>query len=176
MKHFYRLTIMFLACVVLCLISDLQDAYRHTRIETQVDSVIVKTHDTIYIDKPKMLTRHILDTVLMQVADTLIPVPVEQKVYGDSTYTAWVSGVNPSLDSLYFLQNNTTVYRTELRTVKVPDLKSKVYVGVGVDMLGHTPIPKAGVALQKNKVLLGANVGVYDKKILYGLDVKLKIK
>lgn len=45
-----------------------------------------------------------------RVADSVtVELPITQKRYGDSTYTAWVSGYRPALDSIYVYPRHETV-------------------------------------------------------------------
>ncbi len=76
-------------------------------------------------------------------ADTLltdsitISLPITQKVYEDSIYTAWVSGYEPALDSIRIYQPVTTITKTITNTEI--HYKTKRW-GVGVQAgLGVTP-------------------------------------
>lgn len=55
-------------------------------------------------------------TVLVHATDTLwihdtlyISLPMEQRTYADSTYTAWISGYHPKLDSILIYPQTTTI-------------------------------------------------------------------
>ena len=53
------------------------------------------------------------DTI--SVSDTIkdsvfVEVPIEQKVYSDSNYTAWVSGYRPRLDSIHITQKEVSFH------------------------------------------------------------------
>ena len=61
--------------------------------------------DTVLVDKPVPVEVRVVDTMLIVVTDTVtvgdtvyLSLPRETKVYGDSTYTAQVSGYRPNLD------------------------------------------------------------------------------
>lgn len=63
---------------------------------------------------------------VLAVHDTLtqtIHLPREQKRYEDSTYTAWVSGVNPALDSIAVRQKVITI---QTQAVKVETRHQRV--------------------------------------------------
>lgn len=69
----------------------------------QVDTLRIR--DTVLVDKPVPVEVRVTDTMLVAVADTVVvndtvylSLPRETKVYGDSTYTAQVSGYRPELD------------------------------------------------------------------------------
>lgn len=60
-----------------------------------------------------------LDSVREAIQDS-IEVEITQKVYSDdSTYTAYVSGVNPNLDSIFVKQKEVTHSILETRTLQV---------------------------------------------------------
>lgn len=78
-----------------------------TSIEHKADTVRIR--DTIHIPKPVYVTSKIIDTmtVLVQATDTLwlhdtlyVNLPREQRTCAGSTYTAWISGYRPQLDSI----------------------------------------------------------------------------
>ena len=92
------------------------------------DSVIVRT-EKVYLKVPaeptqteenyaQISTDSIRDSVMVEV-------PIEQKVYEDSTYKAWVSGFKPSLDSINVYQ------RTEVVTVTKFQKPKKWSLGIG---------------------------------------------
>lgn len=104
------------------------------------DTVRVTVYDTVIFRKPvavdSVVVRHVYaklpasvkkDTVLRHEdkrdsAD--VEVPITQKVYRDTAYTAWVSGFMPSLDSVAIRQ------RTENVTVTVPAKRRRWGVGI----------------------------------------------
>ena len=60
-----------------------------------------------------------LDSVYEAIRDS-VEVEITQKVYSDdSTYTAYVSGVNPNLDSIFVKQKEVTHSILETRTLQV---------------------------------------------------------
>lgn len=84
----------------------------------KVDTLVIR--DTIRVPRPKETAkpRPTHDTLFVPVADTLLlaktdtlylPLPREQREYGDSTYRAWVSGVSPSLDSILVFPATTII-------------------------------------------------------------------
>ena len=69
----------------------------------QVDTLRIR--DTLLVEKPVPVEVRVVDTMLVAVTDTVhlndtvyLTLPRETKVYGDSTYTAQVSGYRPVLD------------------------------------------------------------------------------
>lgn len=110
--------------------------------------------DTIRIPTPHYVKKEIVDTFLVPVVDTLrqrdtlfVQVHKEQKKYtDDSTYTAYVSGYRPSLDSIDIYRNTKVITNTV--TVKIPrKWNFGVQVGVG------------GMYTLDRKIAAGAYVG-----------------
>ena len=63
-----------------------------------------------------------------------IPIPIEQKRYEDSLYTAWVSGFRPALDSIRLHQPEIVTTITETIVKKAPRLSVGFSVGPGVSI------------------------------------------
>ena len=85
---------------------------------TQNDTILIKSIDTITIEKTNISYRDviILDTVFVK--DTSLI--VEQKVFSDSISTIYISGVNPELDYIeYRLPKDTVqIFIEQVQTVK----------------------------------------------------------
>ena len=84
----------------------------------RVDTLVVFKDSIVYEPKEVVKWRVRTDTVTLASVDTLyktdsvrVEVPIVQKVYKDSLYTAYVSGYNPNLDSLKI--TNKYVYLTK---------------------------------------------------------------
>ena len=136
--------------------------------------------DTIFVDKPKYYKEVVRDTVpLNQFArneDNYLV--VTQKEYRDSNYVAWVSGVEPQLDSIMVFKNTEYVFKTATtETINtIEDRKGKLFAGAGLYRLDKTLVPKVNVAYQKNRIMVGASVGLYNNQPIYGIDFNLKVK
>ena len=63
-----------------------------------------------------------------------IPIPIEQKRYEDSLYTAWVSGFRPALDSIRLHQPEIITTITETIVKKAPRFSIGLSVGPGVSI------------------------------------------
>lgn len=75
-----------------------------------------------------------------------VALPITQRTYtDDSTYTAWVSGYRPQLDSLRTYRRTVTVTRTEAQ----PARRSRWGIGVqaGYGLTPKGPQPYIGVGL-----------------------------
>lgn len=76
-----------------------------------------------------------------------VEVPIEQKEYRDSTYTAWVSGYKASLDSIQLYP------RTVVQSITVTESKQRCFgVGVigGVGWDGQSAAPYIGIGVSYN--------------------------
>ena len=150
--------------------------------ETKTDTVtkykIVR--DTEFVERPKVYKETIRDTIQL---NSLLDngskhLVVSQKEYRDSDYVAWVSGIEPQLDSIMVFKNTEYVFKTStIKTVKtIEDKTGKWYTGAGIYMIENDFIPKLNIAYQKKNVIAGASVGIYNKKTVFGLDINIKIK
>ena len=79
-----------------------------------------------------------------------VEIELTQKVYSDSTYTAYVSGYKPNLDSIFIRQRYVTNTRIEERVVKEKAfrrLNFGITVGYGYGFQSKTFEPFAGVGI-----------------------------
>lgn len=129
-----------------------------TSIEHKADTVRIR--DTIHIPKPMYITSKIIDTmtVLVQATDTLwlhdtlyVNLPREQRTYADSTYTAWISGYRPQLDSIQIYPQTTTITNTTTIThkPKKPLFSIGIQAGYGVNIIDNQvrPAPYVGIGI-----------------------------
>ena len=79
-----------------------------------------------------------------------VPVPIYQKRYEDSLYTAWVSGYRPNLDSirLYLPEVQTTVTKTIV--TPAPLITFGIQAGGGYGIINRKPDIYIGVGAQLN--------------------------
>lgn len=136
------------------------------------DTVVVV--DTAYYDRPivkdsirtKFVTRWLpvvrTDTVTkcdyITMTDTVaVEVPITSKHYGSDTYDAWVSGFEPSLDSIRVYQR--TAYVTEIRTISKPPNKWELNVVGGIDYNikqdRYTPFAGGELTYKPSRLQLG---------------------
>ena len=95
-----------------------QIEYRET---VKNDTILIKSTDTITIEKTNISYRDIIVLDTLFVKDTSLV--VEQKVFEDSISTIFISGVNPELDSIkYRLPKDTVIVNSEIvHTVQKQD-------------------------------------------------------
>ena len=150
--------------------------------ETKTDTVtkykIVR--DTEFVERPKVYKETIRDTIQL---NSLLDngskhLVVSQKEYRDSDYVAWVSGVEPQLDSIMVFNNTEYVFKTStIETVKtIEDKTGKWFTGAGLYRLDNTLVPKLNVVYQKKRIMVGASVGLYNNQPIYGVDINFKVK
>lgn len=77
-----------------------------------------------------------------------VPIPIEQKRYEDTLYTAWVSGYRPALDSILIHQREITTTITKTIVKPAPRLSVGIQTGAGVGLLQHRPDIYLGVGIQ----------------------------
>ena len=79
-----------------------------------------------------------------------VPIPIIQKRYEDSLYTAWVSGYRPNLDSirLYLPEVQTTVTKTIVKPS--PLITFGIQAGGGYGIINRKPDIYVGVGAQIN--------------------------
>ena len=134
-------------------------------------------HDTVYSENYAQSFAEIMhDTVAVQV-------PITSKHYGGKNYDAYVSGFEPSLDSIFVY--NETQYITETITKSKPPNKWSLSVNAGVDY-GTTsqfwmPYASGELTINNDKRLqLGIEGGVKKNEVTNNFEpfagAKLKLK
>ena len=118
--------------------------WRDTTINKPVAADSTKTGEIVYIRIPYPVPSGCQGTGTWQdsatyqspgIPDSLeIPIPIEQKRYEDSLYTAWVSGFRPALDSIRLHQPEIVTTITETIVKKASRLSVGLSVGPGVSI------------------------------------------
>ena len=118
--------------------------------EVRVDTLWVR--DTIHHDRPVYITKRVVDSIYIPISvtdsvhlhdTTFIILPREQKYYSDSTYSAWVSGYDPALDSIdVYLK---TAYITKYFSSKPKHWHIGATAGYGFGKDGLTPYVGVGI-------------------------------
>ena len=85
------------------------------------------------------------------VSDTIkdsvfVQVPIEQKVYSDSNYTAWVSGYHPRLDSISITHQEVSFHNRLVNNNGSKRLFIGIQVGYGITPRGLQPYIGLGVS------------------------------
>lgn len=125
---------------------------------TVIDTVMfvqpIPVHDTI--------TRHIVRVlpIISRIDTAALPpqpsgnsdsvavvVPVSQKTYSDSLYTAWVSGYEPHLDSIKIYNRTQYITRTITKQPKRSHFGIGLQGGYGITPKGFQPYIGAGISV-----------------------------
>ena len=88
------------------------------------------------------------DTICDTIKDSVfVQVPIEQKVYSDSNYTAWVSGYRPRLDSIHITHKEVSFHKLVNNNSKGSKrLFIGIQVGYGITPRGMQPYLGLGVS------------------------------
>lgn len=77
-----------------------------------------------------------------------VPIPIIQKRYDDSLYTAWVSGFEPNLDSINLRLPTITETVTKTIVKPAPRLSLGIQAGAGVGVFSRQPDIYLGIGAQ----------------------------
>lgn len=105
-----------------------------TKYDTIKDVAPDPVHDTIIKwQVARVPIDHFRDcTKMVKGADSAnVRLPISQRVYKDSNYTAWVSGYKPSLDSIHAYNKMVYTTRTIERTVTKPPNRWGIGINAG---------------------------------------------
>lgn len=150
-----------LAISIACNVLLLQKVDRHTDVNVVTDTVCIVTYDTVICEKPSardsVVVRYvtvtlpavrdtITDTITAAWSDSvLVDVPIEQKVYSDSTYLAYISGFNANLDSIYIIRNTQQSF-IATRQTRTKKWHVSASIGYGIGDAGLTPYIGIGIS------------------------------
>ena len=153
----------FLVCILLSVFFPSTCRRVEPDMVEKTDTVVREINETIFIDKPKVVTVERLDTIIDTVETTThdtveINLPVSLKKYeGDTTttegtkvsYIANVSGYRASLDSIRFsVEHHDSVITKEITKYKTRRWVVSPSIGVGY-----------GVITKKPDIFIGVSVG-----------------
>ena len=121
--------------------------WRDTTIYQPVAAETIQTGRVVYVKVAVPQPNTQRDTVHDSIE---VPVPIVQKRYDDSLYTAWVSGFEPALDSINIHQREvvTTVTKTIVKTA--PLITFGIQAGAGYGVINKRPDIFIGVGGQVN--------------------------
>ena len=185
MKKFYVFLLgIFLGFAVGLMLSTFNEIPQNYIPVTKTDTISVTEYqtirDTIFVDKPKYYKEVVRDTVPLNlfVRNEDNYLVVTQKEYRDSNYVAWVSGIEPQLDSIMVFNNTEYVFKTStIETIKtIEDKTGKWFTGAGLYKLDNALVPKLNVFFQKKRIMVGASVGLNNNQPIYGVDINFKVK
>ena len=125
----------FILIVLALLLLYLINAHLKEKVVEKIKIEYVVKHDTITIEKPIPIVEYkyktIRDTVFVESKPVEIEIPITQKVYADSNYTAFVSGYRQNLDSIKLYRKDSLIIKTIERTITRNDYSRN---GIGVNI------------------------------------------
>lgn len=87
--------------------------------QERIDTLTVVKVDTVTVVKPRYIAQTVVRTDTITVCDTLtVEVERVSRHYADSLYDAWVSGIDPTLDTLKVFPRSVTTYIDRTVTVE----------------------------------------------------------
>ena len=104
--------------------------------------------DTVFVYYPRPVSVLVSDTLIVR--DTVLL--KEHKFYKDSLYEAWVSGYEPSLDSICVFPLTKTITNTITNTViETKEVKKKTPFGIGIQVgYGYPHGAYVGIGISYN--------------------------
>ena len=144
--------ILFIACFIISFLGGYDYASKHCYNVSTVTDTIVKRDtitaipDTVYrtIALGEKTVKVVVHDTLCKTDTVTISLPFVQKQYKDSSYSAWISGYEPSLDSIRVFPK-TTIIR-ESKVVRQKDRRWGVFGGVGIGVSDRiTPCVGVGI-------------------------------
>lgn len=143
---------MTIALCIICFISGYDYASKRcTNVVTRTDTIIKRDTvtsipDTVYrtIELGERIVKVAVHDTLYRIDTVTVSLPFVQKQYKDSSYSAWVSGYEPSLDSIKIFPQ-TTIIR-ESKVEKQKDRRWGVYGGVGIGVSDRVT-PYVGIGI-----------------------------
>lgn len=144
--------ILLIACSIISFLGGYDYASKHCyNVSTVTDTIIERETITAIPDTVYRTVALGDKTVKVVVHDTLckrdtvtISLPFVQKQYKDSSYSAWISGYEPSLDSIRVFPK-TTIIR-ESKVVRQKDRRWGVFGGIGIGVSDRiTPCVGVGI-------------------------------
>ena len=116
---------------------EVRDTIHDTIPEVRYEKLVAVRHDTLKV--VELIPGDTTSTAVVA------EIPVTQKEYSDdSSYTAWVSGYKPNLDSINIYKKTIYIDRTVTKTKK-QNFFVGPYVGYGYDFSSGKPGPTVGI-------------------------------
>ena len=146
------------------------------------DTVVVLRVDTIIEHKTRYIKERVVDTVYLpsQNPNTdgdSYPLLITQRHYSKpNLYDLWVSGYEPNLDSIRVYQQTKYININNDTTKEVYPKSFRLYFGGGFFCIEDKFAPSLSLTLTTPKrIAITANIGLYNKEVLYGAQVQCKI-
>ena len=144
--------ILLFACCIISFLGGYDYASKHCyNVRTVTDTIIERETitaipDTVYrtVALGEKTVKVVIHDTLCKTDTVTVSLPFVQKQYKDSSYSAWISGYEPSLDSISVFPT-TTIIR-ESKVVRQKDRRWGVFGGVGIGVSDRiTPCVGVGI-------------------------------
>ena len=144
--------ILLIACCIVSFLGGYDFASKHCyKVRTVTDTIvkrdtITSIPDTVYrtVALGEKTAKVVIHDTLCKTDTVTVSLPFVQKQYKDSSYSAWISGYEPSLDSIRVFPK-TTIIR-ESKVVRQKDRRWGVFGGVGIGVSDRiTPCVVVGI-------------------------------
>ena len=144
--------ILLIACCIVSFLGGYDFASKHCyNVRTVTDTIIERETitaipDTVYrtVALGEKTVKVVIHDTLCKTDTVTVSLPFVQKQYKDSSYSAWISGYEPSLDSISVFPT-TTIIR-ESKVVRQKDRRWGVFGGVGIGVSDRiTPCVGVGI-------------------------------
>ena len=145
-------SILLIACCIVSFLGGYDFASKHCyNVRTVTDTIvkrdtITSIPDTVYrtVALGEKTVKVVIHDTLCKTDTVTVSLPFVQKQYKDSSYSAWISGYEPSLDSIRVFPK-TTIIR-ESKVVRQKDRRWGVFGGVGIGVSDRiTPCVGVGI-------------------------------
>lgn len=144
---------MTIALCIISFISGYDYASKHcTNAVTRTDTIIKRDTVTLIPDTvcdtvqlgERIVKVAVRGDTLYRIDTVAVSLPFVQKQYRDSSYSAWVSGYEPSLDSIKIFPKTTIIRESKVERKK--DKRWGVYGGVGIGVSDRVT-PYVGIGI-----------------------------
>ena len=144
--------ILLIACCIVSFLGGYDFASKHCyNVRTVTDTIvkrdtITSIPDTVYrtVALGEKTVKVVIHDTLCKTDTVTVSLPFVQKQYKDSSYSAWISGYEPSLDSIRVFPK-TTIIR-ESKVVRQKDRRWGVFGGGGIGVSDRiTPCVGVGI-------------------------------
>lgn len=145
--------------------------------KTTSDTVTIVKFDTVTVKIPTFIRETIIDTVYVEKDENGdYTIAISQRYYKSDDYEAWVSGYRPNLDSLNIFRKTITNTITNTVTREIYPKTTDLYVSTGISCINNQLSPNIGLNIKfRNNMILGGELGYYDKGITYGMKIGFKL-
>ena len=142
------------------------------------DTLVITKIDSVFIEKPVVKEKKVVEEKIIYVHDTVkVVIPIsEYRFFQDGIYDITARGYDVSLSNVTVFPK--TEYRTVTNTVETTVYKEtwNLYFGAGIWAFDKEIVPTVNLALKTpKKWLFSANIGYYNRGLIYGGQVSYKI-